>query len=211
MILKVLFLLAVSVASLNSWSSESQVADKNLQTCLNDIAAKKQWDSATDFTEIKCHNLDIKSIEGLDVFVNIEKLSLYKNDISSADLRGFKHLQHINLARNKLKMLNLSELPQLVELFFFDNEIVSLTLKDLPRLEEFKGNANAMKAFDYSNLPAVKKVYLFDNELETIDIHNLPSLEYMDVRENPMPDKLYEDMDAMVGVTILHDGNADDW
>jgi hypothetical protein len=31
------------------------------------------------------------------------------------------------------------------------------------------------------------------------------------VRHNPMPDELYEDMDALPGVTILHDGNADDW
>jgi len=203
--------LVLMLGSIHAWSADIRVTDENLQSCLEKIAAENGWVSAEQFTDIKCHNQNIKSLEGLNAFVGLEKLSLYKNEISHASLHGLTKLRHLNLARNQLESMELSALPALEGLYFFDNDIESLSLVDLPRLTQFKGNANDMTEFTYSGLPSVKKVYLFDNELKTIDINNLPSLEYMDVRENPMPDKLYEEMDAMEGVTILHDGNAEDW
>ena len=44
-----------------------------------------------------------------------------------------------------------------------------------------------------------------------MDIYHLPLAHYIDVRQNPMPDKLYEEMDKLKGITFLHDGNAKDW
>ena len=56
------------------------------------------------------------------------------------------------------------------------------------------------------------KAHIHDNELETIDLAtDLPALTFVDLRLNPLPDPVYDVLDAMEGVTIPHDGNAEDW
>lgn len=200
-------LLLQSVASAAPWP----VADANLLACLVELSQKHGWKEPKDFQSIQCHNRHIASLDGLAAFSQITTLSLYNNDLRVANLQGFVLLRHLNLARNKLHALTLGDLPSLSKLYFFDNQIISMELANLPQLEEFKGNNNLLNTFNYKNLPNIKKVYLFNNQLQTIDIHQVPKLQYMDVRENPMPDELYEEMDAMPGITFLHDGNAEDW
>jgi hypothetical protein len=48
-------------------------------------------------------------------------------------------------------------------------------------------------------------------QLEIIDIEESAKLRYLDVRHNPMPDEFYDYLDGLVGLTSLHDGNAEDW
>lgn len=195
----------------NVWADEFAVSDSAFQACLDERREERAWSTAEDVLDIECHDRDIRSLDGIEQFTRLEKLSLYNNAITRAQLSDMPQLRHVNLARNQLEEITLANLPRLEELYLFRNNLRTLVLQNLPALKSLRGNSNRMLTFEYANLPALEKIYLFDNELETIDIHNLPSMEYMDVRENPMPDKLYEDMDVMTHTTILHDGNADDW
>lgn len=206
LIISILGFICTAVAAA-PWS----VPDPNLQECLTELAQQNGWAEPAAFQSIKCHNRRIESVAGLDAFSHITSLSLFNNQLRQVQLRGFAQLQHLNLSRNDLRELKLEDLPSLQKLYFFDNRIAHMTLAGLPRLAECKGNNNALETFSYAELPELKKLYLFNNQLKTIDIYRLPSLQYMDVRENPMPDKLYEEMDAMQGITFLHDGNAEDW
>lgn len=199
-----IFTLAANAADL-------KVADKNLQNCIDKIAQSKKWTRAEDFTSIKCHSKNIQSLEGIDKFRNVTMLSFHKNKIAEVDIAGFDLLEHLNLARNDLSTLTLTNLPALRDVYVFGNKLTRFELADLPELEQLKANSNELLQFTYKDVPSLEKIYLFDNQLETIDIYNLPSMKYMDVRQNPMPDELYEEMDVMKGVTILHDGNAEDW
>lgn len=203
--------LGVLFFSLSALSALASVSDQNLDDCLKKIGKKNQWSSPLEFTEIVCHNKGIVSLEGLEAYSHIEKLSLHKNKIQAFDGASFKELKVLNLGRNRLEGLTLDQMPNLIEVYIFNNNLKNLTLTNLPTLQRFKANSNVIQTFTYRNLPVLKKVYLFDNEMEHIDIYSLPSMKYMDVRQNPMPDELYEKMDQMKGVTILHDGNADDW
>jgi Leucine-rich repeat (LRR) protein len=192
-------------------ATDYQVEDPHLANCLTQLAQDNHWQSASEFLEIVCHSQRIQSVAGIDKFVNISRLSLHNNQITSISLDNFPQLTHLNLARNNLTEVTIARLPELTEVFLFRNRLAAATLEDLPKLKEVNANANRLTRFSYSNLPIVEKIYLFNNELEHVDINNLPSLQYMDARQNPMPDKLYEEMNALPGVTILHDGNADDW
>lgn len=192
-------------------AADFELVDKKLQACINGLAKKHKWDSASAVDKIVCHNEGIKNLDGIEQFVNVEKLSFHKNDISEVRLSGLSKLKELNLARNKLQKLELANLPSLKNLYFFGNRLPQVTLADLPSLTQIKANSSEIVEFSYKNLPSLEKIYMFDNQMETIDIHNLPAMKYMDVRQNPMPDELYEDMDKMEGVTILHDGNAEDW
>lgn len=187
------------------------VDDPGLQECVNTLAKKHQWHTAESFVSIVCHNKGIETLAGLENFINVKKLSFHKNNITHASFSSFPNLEHLNIARNKLETLELSKLPNLKELYFFGNNIHKVHLGDLENLARLKASSSEIEVFSYNNLPKLEKIYLFDNKMETIDIYKLPAMKYMDVRQNPMPDELYEDMDRVKGVTILHDGNAEDW
>jgi len=194
-----------------STSSSTTITDQNLLTCVEALGRKNAWAAPSEYLHITCHNKKIASATGLQEFVNITKLSLHKNNITSFDASRFTRLRVLNLGRNKLKQLKISQLTELAELYVFGNLLTVLDLSTLPKLTKIKANSNQLLNFRYHALPQLNKVYMFDNQMEHIDIHSLPRLKYMDVRQNPMPDKLYEKMDQLKGATILHDGNADDW
>jgi Leucine-rich repeat (LRR) protein len=196
-----------------TFASTFTVQDNNLQTCLQTLADKNRWSQSKDVTEIKCHSQDIQSLRGLEQFTALESLSLYNNRIEQLDidLKLFKDLKVLNIARNNLKQLDVANLPKLNKLYVFDNQLTGLTLSNLAQLQTFKANNNKIEHFSYINTPKLEKIYIFNNQLETIDIYNLPSLHYMDCRQNPMPTSLYDEMDKKDDITFLHDGNAEDW
>ncbi|GGY86036.1 hypothetical protein GCM10011613_33820 [Cellvibrio zantedeschiae] len=190
---------------------ELALKDDNLRNCAQQAADKNHWQTATEFTALECHNQNIASVEGIEQFVNIEKLSLYNNNLSSFPALNLPKLNFLNIAKNKLPQLKLKDYPALESFFAFGNQLSTLDLSNLPNLKSFKANNNQITDFIYKDLPALEKIYMFDNKMVTIDIYRLPKMNYMDVRQNPMPDKLYEDMDKLKGVTFLHNGNTRDW
>lgn len=209
-----LFLIIISVFWCQfslAQTTDLTVADPNLTTCIQTIARKKGWRTAESVEALTCHGKKIKSLVGIEKFSNLKRLSLHKNQIVQADVSALKKLEHLNLARNQLANLKVQDLPQLKQMFVFGNKLTTLTLKNLPQLALIKANSNQLTSFNYTQLPSLKKIHIFDNQLEDIDIYHLPKMIYMDCRQNPMPDPLYEEMDEMNGVTILHDGNAEDW
>jgi len=205
----ILLLLLATPLHANDWLAA--IPDTAFKQCLSELAAQQQWSDAAAVREIVCHAKGINSVDGINAFVNVEKISLYNNSIAALDLVTLPKLRQLNLARNKLKSLSLPELPLLNELFLFNNQMQQLDLPALAQLQTLKANSNKLTAFRYRGLPLAEKIYLFDNKLPTMDIDHLPKLHYMDVRQNPMPDDLYQRMDAMKAATILHDGNAPDW
>lgn len=188
-----------------------QVKDPKLAQCIAQAATKYNWTKAEEVTSLVCHNKKISTLDGIEYFSSLEKLSLHKNAVEAVELPRLPNLRMLNLGRNRLDELKVEGLPKLEQLYVFGNNLTRLELIDLPALILLKGNNNKLTQLQYKGLPAVEKMHIFDNQLETIDIYNLPSLVYMDCRQNPMPDPLYDEMDAMEKVTFHHDGNAEDW
>ncbi len=187
------------------------VTDNQFKQCLTSLAQKNNWSSLEMVTNIECNSQSIAVIDGLDKFPQLESLSIYNNQLQSAAVKNLPHLRHLNLAKNSLKVVELANLPALEDFYVFNNKLTALDLGNLPILKLLKANENQLLNFSYSNLPELEKLYLFNNKMVTVDIYHLPKMHYMDCRQNPMPDKLYDEMNAMKGVTFLHDGNAKDW
>lgn len=191
--------------------SELSFSDKNWQKCIEKIAAKQGLSDTLAFTEIKCHNAGIEVVEGLAQFTNLTHLSLYKNAIETLDVQMLGSLTTLNVAANKLKHMQLSNLTQLQKLYAFNNTLTKLNVTGLRNLTHLRLMNNQLIEFDITPLVALQEGHLFNNQLVTIDLTPLSQLEFIDVRQNPMPDELYDEFDEMEGISISHDGNADDW
>ncbi|QEY11518.1 hypothetical protein D0B88_04085 [Cellvibrio sp. KY-YJ-3] len=208
---KLLLALLFTFSSACSHGLDLPLTDANFKNCVAALAAKKNWQNLADITAIECHSKKITSLAGIEHFTQLQKLSLYNNQLTDATLEKLPLLRHINLAKNKITQVTLGELPALEELYIFGNKMTALDLNALPTLKLLKINDNKLLQFTYRDLPALEKIYMFNNAVEHVDIYHLPALKYMDARQNPMPDPLYEEMDKLTGVTFLHDGNAEDW
>src|SRR5688572_13190000 len=108
----------LALAAASTAAAQWPVRDANLQVCLTELAQKNGWKQPAEFQSIQCHNRAIASLDGIDAFSQITSLSLYNNRIQQAQVRGFARLQQLNLARNELLQMELSELPALGKLYF---------------------------------------------------------------------------------------------
>lgn len=213
-LLKCVFFITGIICALISQGAlalELSLKDENLRKCIQLTAEKNHWQTAQEIVALECHNQNIVSVNGIEQLANLEKLSLYNNNIVELPALKLPKLNFLNVAKNKLTQLSLKDYPTLESFLAFGNQLHTLELNNLPNLKTFKANNNQITDFIYKDLPALEKIYMFDNKMITIDIYRFPKMNYMDVRQNPMPDKLYEDMDKLKGVTFLHNGNTRDW
>jgi Leucine-rich repeat (LRR) protein len=187
------------------------ITDLSFRRCLKELAAENNWYAPADFLYISCHNSDIESIEGIEIFINITKLSLYKNKLKAVNLANLSRLEHLNLAGNKLIELHLSGLIALEECYIFKNKLRKVSIQLTPKLNKLKANNNQINELIFRDTVTLTRLYIFDNKLENLEMDNLPALNYLDTRHNPMPDEFYDHLDSLEALTALHDGNSEDW
>lgn len=187
------------------------VEDTALQDCISKAMLKARITEARTLPKLKCHNKAITSLVGIENFAGLEHLSLFGNKISKADLSKLTTLKHLNLAKNKLVHLDITGLSQLEALYLFKNELTTINFEGLSSLQKMRIMQNKLSKLDISPLLSLSEAYLWDNQLEDLQITGLNKLVFLDVKQNPMPDELYDFYDEQEGITISHDGNADDW
>ncbi|GLR72164.1 leucine-rich repeat domain-containing protein [Agaribacter marinus] len=192
-------------------SANVDVADQALSECISKAMKKAKVEESTKLNKLKCHNKGIKNIDGIQAFTGLTSLSLFGNSIVNADLTPLSKLTHLNLAKNKLKSLSIRALPSLETLYLFKNELQTLDFTGVSSLKKMRIMQNNLNALDITPLLSLEEAYLWDNKLEDLQITGLNKLKFLDVKQNPMPDELYDFYDKQKGITISHDGNADDW
>lgn len=190
---------------------ELNFEDSAWHSCITATAKQQKWIKTEDFTAIKCHSAKIRLTEHLEHFSHLESLSLYNNELTELDVRQLKQLRSLNVAGNKLEVLHVHGLSNLTTLYGFKNSIKNINLSGLVSLKQLRLMDNKLATIKISSLDSLEECYLFNNQLATLDIKNLQKLKFLDVRQNPMPDQLYDEFDEMEGITISHDGNAEDW
>jgi protein phosphatase 1 regulatory subunit 7 len=191
--------------------NQLKLADNGLLKCIEQQASENNWRLVSHVDELKCHGLAISNLDGLQVFTQLKSLSLYNNKLQQADLRHFNQLEYLNIAGNKLKTVNVSGLNQLKTLYLFKNKLKTIDFNGLSQLKKIRITNNLLETLDITPLTALEKAYFFDNKLEDLVVKGLPKLKFIELRQNPMPDEVYDRYDAIDGITIVHDGNADDW
>lgn len=146
----------------------------------------------------------IKTID-LSALVNVSKLSLNVNALSSVDLSKNQALTILNLQSNELKntsfdlpllkTLNVANYNSSATKYYGNNEFASMDISKLPSLKSLDASftgcqfdytqganlttitmrGNGMTSADFSKLASSPYVYLNWNEFETADLSTVPS------------------------------------
>lgn len=187
------------------------LVDNALSVCITEQAKKHNWQAVKDVHTLKCHGMGIASIEGLEKLTQLKSLSLFGNKLENVDLRAFSQLEYINIANNKLHSIYIKGLSHLKTLYLFKNKLSTLDFTGLSKLKKIRITNNQLSSLDLSPLISLEKAYFFDNKLENVVVAGLPKLKFIELRQNTMPDEVYDRYDQIEGITIIHEGNAEDW
>lgn len=189
----------------------SVIEDNSLRACVAKQIEQHHWVLFSQVDALKCHGLQISSLTGLTHFKNLSSLSLFNNRLKRVDVKAFKKLTYLNVSNNKLRAIELAQLTQLQTLYLFKNKLTTIDLSGLTQLKKIRAMENQITELDLSELVSLEKAYFFNNKLEDLTVRGLENLTFIELRQNPMPDEVYDRYDALENITIVHDGNADDW
>ena len=142
----------------------------------NDILSAEEIAAVKD---ILVTNTSITSIEGIEHFTALEKLSVEIPNLTTLDVRKNTALTSLRCSNTKLTSLDTSHNKKLR--YLECENISTLTKLDVSKNTELKVlycNDNALTALDLTNNSALETLGCGDNELTTLDLSKNTELKY---------------------------------
>lgn len=208
--------------------------DENLYEAIKDEMGKNILSYNNETMEIKCINSDvitqlflenkeINNINGIENFINLEKIYLYDNNITDlTPLWNIKTLQSIYASKNELRNLgNVTSMPNLIDLDISNNKITSIdNIRFLNGLERLYMQGNQLLNIDeIGSLEKLWNLNISENQIESIDfieslknlinielcynnihdVSNLNERDYLNLSGNPIT----EGLDKLTNVSII--------
>ena len=94
-------------------------------------------------------NKKVSSIEGIQYFTGITKISISGNSITSADFSSNTALTAIDASHNKLTSINVSKCTNLTALNVMNNKLTSLDISNNKKITQFACTFNAISLLDF--------------------------------------------------------------
>lgn len=149
----------------------------------------------------------IKSLKGLEYFINLDSLGLKNQFVTNASpVFGLTHLVYLHLGNNDIAELNVSSMKQLKDLRAYGNinlkqldlshnveleqlylqnvSIPRLDLTPLKKLTKALLNKGQLKEIIFSDLPLLERIDMVENNLTTVKAKNLPVLKELHANSN---------------------------
>jgi len=152
-------------------------------------------------------NTQIQNLKGIEAFVNLKRLYVGGNDISTVDLSKNGLLDTLDLAGNRLKTIDLSFNTKLIYSDLYGNELTTVTglgsstnlnylslsfnyltefTIENPSLETLNIDNNDIVNFDAYLGENLKTLIMYTNKIKTIDFSNNLKLKVLRVADNKL-------------------------
>ncbi len=113
-------------------------------------------------------------------------LDVYRNEISSADVRDMPSMRILGVQSNKIAELDVTELPVCQGIDAGKNRLSCLDVSKNPELVELYINDNDFSGIDLSRNAKLKYFYCHNNRISRLDTTHNPLLRHLDASGNPM-------------------------
>ncbi len=158
---------------------------------------KLNYDEYSKVTEINVEDKDIKSLEGIWIFRDLEVLTCSDNELKSLDLSENYNLRFVICDHNELTDLNVKNMKnleviccyyndlttidtsgdtKLQMIICWDNKITDLDLSDNVNLTMLECANNELSDLNLSNNPNLIELHIGGNEINELDITSNTSL-----------------------------------
>lgn len=141
-----------------------------------------EWTEGLDYsiTHLNLSSCNLTSLEGIEKFKNLKRLSVYENMLIS--LEGIEHLKHLEslfCSYNRIEDINpLKGLKSLEALYCYSNNITSLKdIESLLSLKELGCDSNILKIENLLNLTNIQTINYNLIDYKTIKyLYNIKTL-----------------------------------
>lgn len=195
-------LLLVGCASTQPTSTETvcdcsksvQVTDKAFRIFLadNGFAEKTGWRKMKPTAEgcalkvLECYEKGIHSLQGIEMFPQLEQVICSDNPISELNLNALTKLQKLYALNVPLQKIDLSRCQQLTNLQLSYTHLDSIDLTPLHELRELLCIFSPIKAVDLSPCPKLNLIYLRATQIKEIDIRPCLDLWQIHALDTPL-------------------------
>ncbi|MDR0892444.1 MAG: Ig-like domain-containing protein [Mediterranea sp.] len=150
---------------------------------------------------INCEGQGIESLEGIQFFENLAKLTCRNNALTNIDVSSLTNLEDLSCENNALTTLDVSSLTKLESLDCSDNlSLTELTLGDLPNLEYIICDGTSLTKLDISHLAKLKYLFCGGQSLAELTLGEMPNLTEFSLYESAFS-KL--DVSRLTGLELL--------
>ena len=150
----------------------------------NNKDCKISYCEAEKVGDVSCINCKIKSLKGIEHFVNISSLSCFGNQLTRLDVSSNTALNYLNCSNNQLTSLEVKNCVALKDLDCHNNRLSSLDVRNNMALEYLDCSKNQLTRLDISSNTALEYLDCHNNRLSSLDVRNNMALEYLDCSYN---------------------------
>lgn len=164
---------------------ESIILNKYPQIDINKNGKIEKFE-AESVKELDLMESNITHANDINLFKNLEYLTLTINKIENLKLKDFKFLKKLYCARNNLKNLEISNMPMLTEFACGINQLTTVKIKNCPNIESLNMMDNKITEIDLKPYRKLKYLSVDNNQLKRLDISNNPELIQLIIRGNEL-------------------------
>ena len=171
-----------------------RVPDKAFRTWLldNGYAEKAGWHKLRPTAEgcalsaLECYGQGIRSLEGIEMFPQLEQVTCSDNPLMEIDLNALPHLQRLYGINLPLRHIAIDSCHRLQHIELSHNHLESINLVPFPELEFFFCIFAPITTIDLSPCHLLKSLYLRGTLIREVDLRPCDNLMELHALDTPM-------------------------
>ena len=153
-------------------------------TRLDGTAETAAESGATESTVTIYGDVDALNLESFGEYGQL--VGAWDNQVSSIDLTNNDLLIALNLYMNPIKTLDVSKLPELIEMNARVNKLTSIDFTNNPKLQLVNVTNNELTTLDVAHLADLVSLDAAGNKFTTLDVSKNPLLQMLNVGNNKL-------------------------
>ena len=155
--------------------------------------------SAKKIAYLYLDNLGIKNLEGIEAFIDLDRLFVTYNGLSKLDLSNNKSLTGLFAYGNQLKEIDLGKNTLLQDLGIAENNISVIDISKNLDLTNLWASENGLTTLIIGKNNSLKQISIPKNKVEFLDISQAPNLSILSAYKNSL-----KNLDASNNIGLIH-------
>lgn len=164
---------------------------------------------------LECYSRGIRSLQGIEMFPQLEQLTCSDNPISELNLQALTNLRRLYALDTPLQRLDLSQCHQLTAIQLSHTLLDTLDLTPLPHLTALLCIYTPLRHLDLSPCPNLNTLYIRFTQIHSLDLTPCTSFWQLHALDTPLervlvtPEQYQSDIKVSVeaGVRIIPKDN----
>ena len=137
-------------------------------------------------TELECYNQGIRSLEGIELFPQLEQLTCSDNPINELDLNALPRLQRLYGINLPLEHFEADSCHDLRVIQLSHTHLDTLDLTPFPLLESLFCIYSPLRAIDLAPCPNLRTLYIRFTHIQEVDLTPCPDFWQLHALDTPL-------------------------